>query len=502
MNKTTVSVLSLVVAAAWFPAAHAASIDWDNSSGDGLWNTAANWSTDVVPTGADDAAFIVPALTPAVINSDVPILRDIRFGDEGGRAGSGILTHTAGNVQLTGWFRMGLGGAGSGGTYNLSGGQLTASSYKFAESAGSVGNLNISGGQMRQSDVANVEDQGGWNQVGQVGTANFKVSGGTVSFDSRTLLGAAGTGVANVDQTGGLFEVRRHELVIADTGRATYNISAGTLQTVEGGRPITVGQWDNSNGQLNVSGTGQVLTGGNLNLGSGRIEGQSRGTLTQTGGIVTVNGDVQIASGNASQTGIYNLQGGILDLTGGTVNTGLGNGTFNMTGGELRNAITIAGNSATAPTNPGAFVQAGGRLVAGADSTPGGLSNIFGNYSLLAPGSVRLDISGGVADRLSVLGTVSLAGTLELSASGITTFPQNFTILDNDGTDPIVGTFSNAPNDILFDQGAYRWRVNYVGGDGNDAVLTLVGLVPEPSTAALLIAAAVFGFNRRQRGRS
>src|SRR4051794_17517037 len=68
-----VAVGSLLAQAAW-----GASIDWDNETGDGKWNTPTNWSTNITPAGVDDAAFINRAAGPANITADIPLLRDFR----------------------------------------------------------------------------------------------------------------------------------------------------------------------------------------------------------------------------------------------------------------------------------------------------------------------------------------------------------------------------------------------------------------------------------------
>src|SRR3954462_4431465 len=115
-------VVAVAVGSLLAQGASAASIDWDNETLDGKWNTTTNWSTNITPTGGDDAAFINPAAGPAKITADIPVLRDVRFGDDstGARTGSGVLNHSAGTATLNGWFRMGI-VTGSGGTYNLSG---------------------------------------------------------------------------------------------------------------------------------------------------------------------------------------------------------------------------------------------------------------------------------------------------------------------------------------------------------------------------------------------
>ena len=147
----------------------AASIDWDNESGDGKWNTPANWSTNAVVSGGDDATFINPVAGPASITEDIPALRDFRFGDDN-RPGGGVVNHSAGTANLGGWFRTGI--AAGTATYNLSGGTLVAGAYKVSEVNGGIGNVNVSGGTMQQRDVSDLNDQGQWNFLGQ-GRMNF-----------------------------------------------------------------------------------------------------------------------------------------------------------------------------------------------------------------------------------------------------------------------------------------------------------------------------------------
>jgi hypothetical protein len=212
----------------------------------------------------------------------------------------------------------------------------------MAASPASTATYTLSGGTLRQNDIDNREDQASWNRIGQNGVANFNISGGTASFDARTLLGSDALSTVTVNQTGGVFEVRRHELIISDLGATTYNISGGRLQVLDAGRPIGVGNWDNSNGKLNISGTAEVVTAQNLFAGGGRVEFPARGEITQTGGTVTVGRELQIGIG-ANGTGIYNLSNGTLEVgrffmaQGGDTPTGRGSvGIFNMTGGVFR----------------------------------------------------------------------------------------------------------------------------------------------------------------------
>jgi len=471
---------------------HAVDVDWDNGSLDGNWNTPANWSTNLVPVLPDDAVFIDPAAGPATISADIPIPRDLRFGSDG-RPGTGTVNHSAGTATLGGWFRMGVGGAGSGGTYNLSGGTITSNRYNVGESGGSIGTVNVSGtGVLRQNDV-DINAEPTWNRIGQDGNGTFNLSdSGTASFDSRTMLGAAGTGNGTVNQTGAgsLFEVRRGDLTIADTGTGTYNISAGTLRTLNtSGESVVVGQWDNSNGNLNVSGTAQVQVGGDLVVANGNPTNTapSTGVVTQSSGVVQVGlgggGNLRIGV-DPEANGTYNLSGGTLDLTGGNIVYGAGTHSFNFTGGRLQDV---------ASTNF-SLAQQGGVLAPG-PSGGSGITTINGGYTM-TDGIMEISLfNAGAADQVAVNGSVSLSGTLDLVPDGALALGSMFTIVSNDGTDAIAGFFSNRPDDSTFFEDGNTFMIDYQGGTGNDVVLTVI---PEPgSTLLLLSALGLLRYRRR-----
>ena len=54
-------------------------------------------------------------------------------------------------------------------------------------------------------------------------------------------------------------------------------------------------------------------------------------------------------------------------------------------------------------------------------------------------------------------------------------------LIDNDGTDPIVGEFAGLPEGSLVSFGGFSGQISYQGGDGNDLVLTYA----PPATASL-----------------
>jgi hypothetical protein len=473
----------------------AASIDWDNESGDGKYLNPLNWSTNALPVAGDDAAFINVAAGPAIIDADVTTPpRDFRFGDDT-RTGGGVVNHTAGTINMPGWTRMGI-NTGSSGTYNLSGGTLQATSFRIGESGGATATLNVTGGTVRQTD-GNPADGGQWPRIGENGTGNVNLSaGGTISFDTRLLLAGSSTAIGTVTQTGGAFEVRHGELTIGDQGNATFNISGGTLRTLspnmdaDQGGHITVGQWDNSNGQLNVSGTALVEAAVHLQLANGQATAPSTGTVTQTGGTVRVGvagpGNLDMAV-NAPGIATYNLQGGVLDLTGGDIVKGAGTATFAMTGGELRDFRNMNF----------ALNQAGGTLHPSDNEGGVATATINGNYTLAPIGKLQIDLSAGAGtDVLDVNGTATLGGTLALNVLDNAQVPvgTQFTILT---PDTLAGTFANG-SVVVADTGQ-PFTISYTGGDGNDIVVTAG--VPEPASLGVITLALAGLIGRRRRTR-
>jgi hypothetical protein len=123
-----------------------------------------------------------------------------------------------------------------------------------------------------------------------------------------------------------------------------------------------------------------------------------------------------------------------------------------------------------------------GNLSSGAgDVSPG--VNPFPQFGILHTKSLSLD--GGyvanvgffnpISDKLDVTGTVRLSGPL-FPVLGIPVTPpplgREVVIIENDGSDPVVGTFQGLPEGGLILADGYTMRISYQGGDGNDVTLT------------------------------
>jgi acetyl esterase/lipase len=90
---------------------------------------------------------------------------------------------------------------------------------------------------------------------------------------------------------------------------------------------------------------------------------------------------------------------------------------------------------------------------------------------------------GGSSDQVRVNGTVSVGATLEVVTHGAIAPGQSFTIIANDGTDPVSGTFAGLPEGATFTAGSTTFRITYAGGDGNDVVLNASGIATNTTLA-------------------
>ncbi|HYH08531.1 MAG TPA: Ig-like domain-containing protein [Thermoanaerobaculia bacterium] len=84
-------------------------------------------------------------------------------------------------------------------------------------------------------------------------------------------------------------------------------------------------------------------------------------------------------------------------------------------------------------------------------------------------------VPAGASDLVQVTGTVALSGALQVTVvTGSPMTGDTFRIIDNDGGDPVGGTFAGLPEGATVSQPPFSFRVSYVGGDGNDVVLTTI----------------------------
>lgn len=158
------------------------------------------------------------------------------------------------------------------------------------------------------------------------------------------------------------------------------------------------------------------------------------------------------------------------------------NGIFVVDGSQPSHRITVNGGALGGTGTIGSAIVNTGAISAGTLNSPTGILNT-GNLTLNAGGSYVCKI-GGTAPGASGHDQLNVTGTVSINNAQLVPLPFNnfrpaigdsFLILRNDGTDPINGTFLNAPEGGIF-AGALNtaFRITYRGGDGNDIAITRV----------------------------
>jgi autotransporter-associated beta strand protein len=235
--------------------------------------------------------------------------------------------------------------------------------------------------------------------------------------------------------------------------------------------------------QVSVANEALVLNGpgfGGLVFGALYPEG----TCSWAGDVTLASASVIKGSGHFTLSGNITGAGPLTNAVNGTlVLTGTGSYTGPTTvdaatlqvNGSLTSAVTVNGNATLAGTGTvGAVIMNdAGTLSPGV--SPGVLRS--GNVELRADSTFRAELNGAVAgsgyDQLQVSGTVNLGGsTLNASLGFTPALDALFTLIANDGSDAVLGTFKDLPEGASLTLGTDVFRVSYKGGDGNDVVLT------------------------------
>ena len=243
-------------------------------------------------------------------------------------------------------------------------------------------------------------------------------------------------------------------------------------------------------GGAGVLAQGSIVTGlvGGISLESPlTINGNNVGILTidtSAGSIFNGNMNVQ-----ASERFVKN-GAGALRLVSNTGSTFLG--TFVVNQGIVTFAdnfssmdnLTISGGSVSGAGSVGKVFGLAGSILPG--DTVGALTtNNLSLNSLTTLGIGIVTIPSGTNDSLIVNGSVLLNNSVlsvsvTLPSTQVLSVGNSFTILKNDGTDLINGTFLNQPQGSLYTVGNYTFQISYTGGTGNDVTLTVTSVVSAP----------------------
>jgi hypothetical protein len=241
---------------------------------------------------------------------------------------------------------------------------------------------------------------------------------------------------------------------------ATLGIAAGKSLTLGGNVAVLSSPQPSriTNAVLNLN--SQVVAF-NVADGAGAVDmfiymGVTGGTISKTG-----NGTLEIfAQPSAAPNDIgMNVLAGTLLLNSRALSATVSGGT-------------LAGNG----TLLGTLTGSGGRIVPGNGT---GRINVGTNLTLSSGATLELALNGLTAGvnygQLSVTGAVNLgSATLDVSVGFASAVGNTFVIVANGGSDAVQGTFAGLPEGATLEADGSPFQISYVGGTGNDVVLTRV----------------------------
>ena len=277
------------------------------------------------------------------------------------------------------------------------------------------------------------------------------------------------------------------------SGLTGLNINAGRVRFENTGfgawgGPITI----NASGILSAWGT--QTTTANINLNGGTLAVESTGTANYNGTLtVSSASTIDTAGQTISIGGAISGAGNVAKNNGGTLTYAANSAGFTGTttvnagslvvSGSIPNAPVVVNNTATLrATSTGAVTVNNGGTHLVAVSPAVAVGNVNGNYS--ESGNLQLGIlnhtgAAGVGySQVNVTGGVTLGATATLGLNFIGTAGtfsptpgQVFTLINNDGSDPVTGTFSGIANGTLFTLDGDALRLFYNAGGSNDVQL-------------------------------
>lgn len=413
---------------------------------------------------------------------------------------SSIINVDGGNLTVTGNVQD----ANTATLYKLGTGTLylpTANTHSFAtvvekgvlniSNVGALGSSATSvfdGGTLQLSNGISVSNNPltisgtGFNGLGALDSS----SGTNTWASSVTLFGDASIGVDSgstltlshsIDEVisdSGLTKVGSGVLTLSSTAPTTYTgpttIAGGNLvASADNVLPIATPLIVNSGAALNVrpyfvqvgslSGSGGVVLdpGSFLRTGNDNTSTSFAGLISGTGQFLKTGSGTLTLTGDNDLTGFTSVDAGTLLING------------SQPSSPVLVAATLGGTGTTGPIG-----------VSGGTVSPGvstGILTANGNVALDGASTLSVQLNGTTVgtnyDQLRVNGSVDLGNSTLNATLGFTpVFGNSFTIVDNDDTDPILGKFAGLPEGALLSFGSTKLQISYIGGDGNDVVLT------------------------------
>jgi hypothetical protein len=260
-------------------------------------------------------------------------------------------------------------------------------------------------------------------------------SGDSLVFPERTNGGLVTTmndltpGQAFSIEAGSLYEIQGNEVVSASINGPTLTMKAPLRLAADAAYVIKA-------------------AAGPIDLGAHRL----RLGMSSLSGAVSGTGELELPS--VLCCGTYALRG-----------------THSFSGNVTSEGVLFSDGAVMPATITARMLNGTGTF--GPVTVTGHVNGVFTTGSLkIAPGATfYAQIAGG---QVRVNGSVDVSDAVLARQAGFPAQGQVITIIDNDGTDPVVGTFRGLPEGAEYDSAGERFIVSYSGGDGNDVTLTAV----------------------------
>jgi len=325
--------------------------------------------------------------------------------------------------------------------------------------------------------LTNLDTRG--NELTLAGEGEHRVSGTVSGLGTLVKTGGGLATLSSSNTYAGATEVREGTLLLArnhalgGTAMGTVVIAGGTLAVVPGlnvPEPLTLAGALQQNSATNGTGvwsgpivlqgaTPQISVKNSTLLVSGPVSGA--GSFTKRG-----DGTLVLNANNTYSGATVLAEGKLL------MNSAQPHSAVQLSGGTLGGTGVVGQVIASGPglktVNPGASV--------GVLTTSNAVFNSFTRFEVELNGTMP----GLNHDQLDVHGTVTLNNSQIIPLLGpALSAGMVIRILNNDGADPIVGTFASLPEGATLTTTNGPWlRITYTGGDGNDVELRVLNPPP------------------------
>lgn len=323
---------------------------------------------------------------------------------------------------------------------------------------------------------------------------------GPITLSNDTRIAVAADTILNlacpIDGPGGFTKTGAGRLLLSGTNANTYagttRVQEGLLELAKGIGALNgaiPGRLEIGSATVRLLGSTQIANTSDVDLASSGVldlnnKGEAFDELSGAGTVQLGSGYLNVGTDNGSSTFAGRITGtgdltkfgtGTLWLTGNNPYTGVTTvreGTLVVNGDQGGSAVTVqAGATLRGIGQVGPLTVYGRVVPGGAGAVPGTL--LCGNVTFASSAQLTCTLFDEGSDRLQVQGTVQLGNaTLELASQTSPWLGRRFWLIDNDGTDAVVGTFAGLPEGATVTVNGVPLQLSYRGGSSNDVVLT------------------------------